>query len=289
MSTLQKDFVDAVKQLEPLPPTIARLTALLAGADWNMHELEECISFDQALTTKLLRIANSALWFRSHAIGSVRDAVMRIGSGTVLALVMGAGVQRRMSRPIPCYGLGEGELWKHSVASALAASVLDAQTDAEVPVEAFAGALLHDIGKLVMARVLTARDQAAKRDSHGMRRLDSPETEVEVAGLDHSALGGVVASHWQLPERLVTAIAFHHTPLETEDAIASVVYAADVVAHRAQALLQKDGGDAAAPASAPENELARAVFDRLEVTPAELEGVVAEVGDELDDVLRRYS
>src|SRR5262249_13815636 len=125
MSNLHQDFVDVVKQLEPLPPTVARLASLLSGPDWSMHEVEECVAFDQALTTKLLRIANSALWFRSHAIGSVRDAVMRIGSGTVVALVMGAGVQRRMAKPLPQYGLREGDLWKHSVASALAASVLD--------------------------------------------------------------------------------------------------------------------------------------------------------------------
>jgi HD-like signal output (HDOD) protein len=115
-----------------------------------------------------------------------------------------------------------------------------------------------------------------------------------VAGLDHSALGGVVASHWQLPERLVTAITYHHTPLETDDAIASVVYAADLVAHRAEAAQAKEEP---APVEEeldddePEAALLRGspVLDRLELTPVEFEKVVAEVGEELDDVLRRYS
>lgn len=296
MTDLHRDFVDAVKQLEPLPPTVARLTSLLAGSDWSMHEVEECVAFDQALSTKLLRIANSALWFRSHAIGTVRDAVMRIGSGTVVALVMGAGVQRRLSQALPRYGLREGDLWKHSVASALAASVLDSMTDVEVPVEAFAGALLHDIGKLVMGRVLAAREKNAPRDAYGLRQLDSPDAEVEVAGLDHSALGGVVASHWQLPERLVTAITYHHTPLETDDAIASIVHAADLVAHRAEAARTKSGppeGDE--DVDEDDDELVPVlprgspVLDRLELTPVQFEKVVAEVGEELDDVLRRYS
>src|SRR5262249_9675574 len=160
---------------------VARLASLLSGPDWSMHEVEECVAYDQALTTKLLRIANSALWFRSHAIGSVRDAVMRIGSGTVVALVMGAGVQRRMAKALPQYGLREGDLWKHSVASALAASVLDSMTRVEVPVEAFAASLLHDIGKLVMGRVLAAREKNSPRDARWVRRLDSTEAEVEVA------------------------------------------------------------------------------------------------------------
>jgi len=145
-----------------------------------------------------------------------------------------------------------------------------------------------------MGRVLAAREKNVPCDAHGLRRLDTPEAEVEVAGLDHSALGGVVASHWQLPERLVTAITYHHMPLETDDAIASVVHMADLVAHRAEAARAKEGSEP--PIDGMDDKdpgllLPRgsAVLDRLELTPAEFEKVVVEVGEELDDVLRRYS
>src|SRR5688572_27950332 len=150
----QQDLVQAAQELEPLPPTAARLASVLARADWDIRDVEEAVAFDQALTAKLLRISNSALWFRGHSIVSVRDAVMRVGSGTVVGLAMGTGVQHQFSRSIPQYGLREGELWTHSVATALATIALDAKTAAEVPTESFASALLHDVGKLVMARFL---------------------------------------------------------------------------------------------------------------------------------------
>src|SRR5262247_1681654 len=101
MTIAQHDLVQAVHDLEPLPPTSARLGGLLSRKDWDIREVEEAISFDQALTAKLLRLANSALWFRGHAVATVRDAVMRLGSGTVVGLAMGAGMQRRFARAIP--------------------------------------------------------------------------------------------------------------------------------------------------------------------------------------------
>src|SRR5262245_10617870 len=141
MLTDQKVFVDAVKRLEPLPPTVARLASLLARPDWEMEAVVACIGFDRALSPRLLRIAHSALWCRGHAIHSVREAVMRMGSGAVAAFALGSGVQRRLSRALPLYGLREGELWTHSVAAALSTTVLDSHTKVEVPVEAFTSAL----------------------------------------------------------------------------------------------------------------------------------------------------
>jgi HD-like signal output (HDOD) protein len=279
----QTDLVQAAQELEPLPPTAARLANLLSRADWDIHDVEEAIAFDQALTAKLLRLANSALWFRGHAIASVRDAVMRLGSGTVFGLVMGAGVQKRLSRALPQYGLREGELWTHSVAATLAASVLDRKSRADVPIEAPASALLHDVGKLVMARFLDPDRQHRIEEVRRTEGLTQHEAEVAVMGLDHAELGGVIGIQWQLPERLVTGIVHHHTPEATEDAIGSVVHVADVLAHRAQTIcVGSMRGEAPLPPS-------REAVELLALSELELEEAARAVASELADVLRRYA
>lgn len=282
MPILNDELVAAVKRLEPLPPTVARLAALLSQPDWDMDEVEECIGLDQALCPKLLRIANSALWFRGHAVGTVRDAVMRIGSGAAVALAIGAGVQRRFVPAAPGYGLHEGELWAHSVAALLATTKIDAATKVELPGEAATAALLHDLGKLVIARV--APPEAQRRILDRMRLQHEPQciAEVDVLGLDHAALGGVAAVHWRLPERIVTGICYHEAPLTTQDPIAAVVHVADAVAKRAQALTAPAGGDAPAEAQPEALELLALRSDRLDA-------LAAEVGEELADVLRRYA
>jgi len=283
MAIAQQELVLAVQELEPLAPTSARLASLLSRPDWSMSEVEEAVSLDQALTAKLIRLANSALWFRGHSIVTVREAAMRLGSGTVIGLAMGAGVQRRLSRPLPQYGLGEGELWTHSVAAALATSVLDAKTDVAVPVESFASALLHDVGKLVMARYLDGDRLHRIEEVRRAENLSRNECEIAVLGLDHAELGGVVGVHWHLPEQLVAGIVHHHDPTGTHEPIASVVHVADALAHRAQALtVGVLGGER------PEPPCFEAL-DRLGLATADLDEIAHAVADQLSDVLRRFA
>jgi HD-like signal output (HDOD) protein len=284
MLTDQHELLDAVKQLEPLPPTVARLAALLIRPDWEIEEVLECIRFDQVLTAKLLKVANSALWFRGHTISTVREAVMRMGSGTVVAFTMGTGVQRRFSRALPHYGLGDGEMWRHSVAAAVATSVLDARTDVEVPTEAFTSALLHDVGKLVISRALDKKPaEAGHRRFANLRERKTTDAEVELLGLDHAALGAVAAVHWQLPERISTGICFHHSPDAAPDAIASIVHVADVLAHRGQAAAAKRPPEIGVTVADPH------ALERLKLRDADLERLAGEVGEQLDDVARRFA
>ena len=49
-------------------------------------------AYDQALTPKILRMANSAIASRGNPIATVRDAVMRIGTGPIFSMAMAFGV-----------------------------------------------------------------------------------------------------------------------------------------------------------------------------------------------------
>jgi len=207
-----------------------------------------------------------------------------MGSGTVVAFAMGSGVQRRFSRALPHYGLGDGEMWRHSVAAAVATSVLDARTDLEVPTEAFTSALLHDVGKLVISRVLDRKPaEAAHRRFANLKERRTTDAEVELLGLDHAALGAVAAVHWQLPELISTGICFHHSPDAAPDAIAAIVHVADVLAHRAQAIAARQPPEAGVTVADGH------ALERLALRDEDLERLAGEVGEQLDDVARRFA
>ena len=112
----------------------------------------EIVQFDEALTASLLRSANSS-WSASRSeITTVRDAVIRLGASPVLALTLGMNGSGAISGDaLPKYGLSEGELWRHSVAASLAAELLTQLAAHRPPPETATAALLHDVGKLVMA------------------------------------------------------------------------------------------------------------------------------------------
>jgi HD-like signal output (HDOD) protein len=132
----------------------------------------------------------------------------------------------------------------------------------EVPFETFTAALLHDVGKLVMARFLSPEILAHIRKARQLGGLSQTEAESLLLGVNHAELGGLVAQHWQLPPRLVQGILYHHDPEHGFDTICDLTCVADQVAKRIEAGLDGREFEPAIPVE---------VADRLGLTPAILD------------------
>ena len=129
-----KALTRAANDIEALPQSVTRLAALTAGDRWTLQDVEEVVRLDQALTLRLLRAANSAASASAVPIVTVRDAVVRLGIKTLLSLATAVGVQKRLKQGVPEFGLSEGELWRHSVAAALAAESAQGFCEVSLPV-----------------------------------------------------------------------------------------------------------------------------------------------------------
>ena len=101
-------------------------TQLVSELD-RTDDVQEVVAADPLLTAKLLNLANSALHGNDRRIGTVRDAVLRIGSGSVMALAMASGARRMLAAAPPPPGLRPGELWMHSIACTFSATCLPSQ------------------------------------------------------------------------------------------------------------------------------------------------------------------
>ena len=227
--------LDALAQaaacLEPLPVSTLRLARLVcnSGETPDVARVVEVVQFDQALTASLLRAANSSWSASRSAITNVHDAVVRLGTGPVFSMALGVQVKARLSESIPEYGLGEHDLWNHSVAASLAAELIVRTSPRHLPVETVTASLLHDVGKLVMSRFLSEEllDMLAQRQAAGATRMSA---ESDILGVHHAELGGLILQCWALPDGLVRGVTYHHTPEVSLDPVAYGVYLADVVA-----------------------------------------------------------
>jgi HD-like signal output (HDOD) protein len=266
--------------LQPLPVTVTRLAALFADDRVDLADVAEVVGFDQALAATVIRTANSTLHAGRTSVTTTRDAVTRLGAGAVLSLATGSQVRRQLERPIPEYGLGAGDLWRHSVAASLAAECMGSHCTGFVPPASVTAALLHDVGKLVMARFLTtdvrrAVDRAQRE--HGLTRVAA---EVEQLAVHHGEVGGLVAQRWGLPDQIVVGIIYHHVPGEIgAEPVAHAVHVADVVAKAIGAGLADENQD-------PGADLAS--MRGLGMTPTGLEELCAQVHERFDDVLARF-
>lgn len=223
-------LIQQARNLQPLPASTVRLAGLVSSDQVNLDEICEVITFDQPLTLALLRAANSAAHAGASDVSQVYEAVFRLGAARVLALALSVNTGKLLKRHLPAYGLDEGGLWRHSVAAVGAAESIAESAAEDLPPESFTAALLHDVGKLVMGRFMSAMDIETIHRARIEDGLDQLTAESQVLGMHHAELGGEIARHWKLPERIVKGIIYHHAPAKGLDLTCDAVYLANQIA-----------------------------------------------------------
>ena len=209
--TTRAAILGRVRAMPALPAATGRLVPLLQDPDADPDEVCRWITHDPALTSYVLRVANSAALGPGGEVKSMRQALMRLGTSRVLAAVLGAGVGRLARRPVRGYNLRPGSLWESSVAVALATEAFARVRGHGVPMEAFTAGLLCDVGKLVLGEFVQRESGAIGRLAFGSG-LSFERAEREVLGLDHAEAGAELLAAWGLPASIVQVVRWHHEP-----------------------------------------------------------------------------
>ncbi len=224
------EIVSHAEELDPLPPTAARLAQVIANEKSTIKEITEVVQYDQALAAEVLRMANSIFSASNRKIGSIRDAIIRLGSGRILELIVSRRVKGVMKQPLALYGYNEDDLWRHSVASAIAAENLSRYAKVDISGVSFTAALLHDIGKLLMVRVFPENTMQKILDCMEDRQVSWAMAEKEIFGYSHADVGAYIAKLWELPDNIEKAIRYHNTVNGDIDSVTDSVRVANVVA-----------------------------------------------------------
>lgn len=222
-----------VERIRPLPASAARVIQALDDPKVSADYVAHLLRLDQALAADVLRLSNSAAVGGVARTASVQEAVMRLGFTRVRTLVLGAATSTLLNRRLNGYGVSGQELWNHAVVTASLARYVAEHVRYPGLEEAYVAGLLHDIGKLVLDQYVTA-GYTALQELMQKRQLRLWQAEEEVFGLDHGAVGGLLAARWQFPLPLVDAIRCHHWPSfsRARPELAAVVNLADALPPR---------------------------------------------------------
>jgi HD-like signal output (HDOD) protein len=188
-----------------MPAVVGRLLAVVANETSSSRELIELVSQDQALTARILRLANSAFFGFSRDIGTLGRAVMVLGFDAVRNFALGAKIWDAL------LGAGKAralELWNHAALVALAARHLALEAQIEDREQAFVAGLLHDVGRVILE--LSFPEDYAVIDARNGCDAEALALETAAVGADHCQAGGWLTEAWFLPESIVSAAATHH-------------------------------------------------------------------------------
>lgn len=186
--------------------TAQRLQGILANSDFDIQEVLDIVEVDQALTTEVLRVANSSFYGGLTEVTTVRGAVVRIGGPEVVRLAIAATEKESYKVRDPRLGELMQPLWDHAMGVAMGARWIARRLGyRDLESESFIAGLLHDVGKLLLIRVIDDLQHA------GQLVCAVPESVVrEVLGAAHAQYGANLLAHWSLPDVYQTVVRDHH-------------------------------------------------------------------------------
>lgn len=260
--TLLEQIILKTVDLPSMPAVAAKVMAIADSSVVSISELEEIISKDQAFSTRLLKIANSAFYKRHREIDTVSLAVMLIGFRPMKSLAVAASVKDLMRTTGPT----ETMLWEHSFGVSVAASLLAVETGLVPPEEALVAGLVHDVGKTVINNSIPDRYAPLLTRAHETG-TSSVTIENESLGFNHCEVGGLMARKWKLPVSLEHVIEYHHPETQREAGDQSTETLCQLVS-AADALCLKVG------AGTPPVPNVRVPVDVLGIDPEALDGIV---------------
>ena len=219
-----------IAQLPAWPRAAAQALAALRDDATGADECARCIGHDQALTARVLRLANSAFYGVPGRVASVNSAIQMLGKRTLGAALTAATANAQFNA-IVHDGFDFDGFWRHSVGTAIAAEAI-ARLRLLDDEAAFTAGLLHDIGRLALAAHFPQETAsvAALARGHDLTWL---EAERMALTTDHAAVGATIAAQWRFPEIVQVAIAAHHQPQPSgsDASMADVIHVADAMAH----------------------------------------------------------
>jgi HD-like signal output (HDOD) protein len=200
--------IGKLDKLPSVPTTYWELTRAVARSDAPIEDLTSIVERDPAMATKLLQLVNSAFFGLPREISSVAQAVSYLGTELLRSLALTAHAFGTM--PIhDVTGFSIERLQTHSLLAARLCKT--AVPDPRRAGEVFTAALVHDIGKLILALGMPEKFAEVVRE-HARTRLPYHLVEREILGVTHAEVGAYLLGVWGLPIPIVEAVAYHHTP-----------------------------------------------------------------------------
>jgi putative nucleotidyltransferase with HDIG domain len=217
-SIVEAEIASGKTRLPVFEGTAAKLQQMLASPPDTTEPLERLLASDAVLASAVLRLANSSFYGGLSQVKTLRESLMRLGMDQLMRLALVVSQQQ-------AYRVKT--LWRHALAVAFGAQWVASRAGrGALANEAFLAGMVHDIGKLLVIRVVDDL-RSARADFRPPPALLS-----EMLASLHTRSGAALARGWNLPDSYTRVIEAHHDPDPADDdALLNTIRLADLVAN----------------------------------------------------------
>ncbi|MGD9200010.1 MAG: HDOD domain-containing protein [Chitinispirillia bacterium] len=225
-------ILEKLTNLPSFPQIFYKIENILSDPESSVSDIVNVLKYDPGITSRVLRLANSAYIGIPQTVSSLKNAVIILGQKRIHSLVLTWSILS-MFKSFRCYSFNLKRYWKHSVTvGTIGESIAKHLKRYEIvePEEVFCSGILHDIGKLVLSIFEPETISNAFKEA---QRTNTPFFQNEDNSVSHSKIGSIVASNWKFPQNLIDAIQFHHSPfkMETVKKTVLIVHISDILSH----------------------------------------------------------
>jgi len=227
---LRNKILKSIRDLPPMPQVISKAQEVMANPTSGIKELTQVIETDQAIASRMVKLANSAYYGLSGKVATVQKATTMLGQQTLREVLMTAGYAKLLDKTLNGYGYASGDLWRHAMAVGVGSRIIADMKQVEDTDEAYLAGLIHDSGKLVLDPYIVKRRSAFDRflEDESRTFLDA---EKHLFGFDHADIASDICLKWKVPGTVTSAVRYHHCPTKSGDtALAYVIHLADQIA-----------------------------------------------------------
>lgn len=200
------DYAMAVTDSFALPDACTRIKELLEDPSSTAADIADVVSLDPSLSSKLLKLANSALYNFNAEISTISRAVSAIGAKALYSLVM-TETARSAFKHFENNAINLERFWQQSVYAGLIAKHLAIETGQKDTERFFLLGLLHNFGELAVAN---RSPELASQCEHGAGTQIPWEKQKQLLGFTYAECSAQILMLWNLPSNLFTPIANQH-------------------------------------------------------------------------------
>jgi len=222
--------LDQVSELAALPEITMKIIQVVEDPESTARDLHEIVCNDPSLSSRLLRVVNSAFFGLPGQIGSIERAIVLLGLNAVKNIAIAASLGQLFKKGKLTDSHSLKDLWTYSVGVAAVSRQLTGRLALALQEEAFLAGLIHDLGLVIGAQAFP--DELGQVIERAEAGEDFEQLENELIGCTHGQLGQALAAKWKFPRGLQIVLGYHHKidNLSQENRLLPViVYIADVL------------------------------------------------------------